>query len=330
MADSSTYIPTSGVQDEMMMRRCLTLARCGLHGVGCNPLVGAVITAQSGRIIGEGFHQHYGEAHAEVNAFASIRPEDIKELPNATLYVSLEPCAHHGKTPPCADLIIQKGVRRVVCGCIDPYNKVRGRGIARLQEAGVSVSVGILEQECLQLNRRFIINQTLNRPYIMLKWAQTANGRLSSDATTPLRISTPWTQRLVHQLRASFSAILVGHNTMISDHPKLDVRLWSGPRPRPFVLSHQDFPGFRSFTSIEAVLQYMNEERLPSLLVEGGAHTLHSFIDNHYWDTIRVERSPQWVAAGTKAPELPSNALLTDEQCWDGNIISTYINPEQP
>ena len=157
--------------DKRYMQRCLQLAKCGLLGAKPNPMVGAVIVYR-GRIIGEGYHAHYGEAHAEVNAFASVKPQDEALLPQATLYVSLEPCAHHGKTPPCADLIITKGVPRVVVGCVDPYAKVQGRGIEKLRQAGIEVVVGVLEKACLALNRPFMVYQRHHRPYVILKWAQ--------------------------------------------------------------------------------------------------------------------------------------------------------------
>ena len=171
--------------DEIYMRRCLQLARNGQQLAKPNPMVGAVIVSKDGRIIGEGYHVRCGEGHAEVNAFASVRKEDEALLHEATVYVSLEPCSHYGKTPPCADLIISKGVRRVVCGCIDPFSKVQGRGVKRLREAGIDVTVGVLEKECLELNKRFITYNTHHRPYVILKWAQTKR------VTTNILFNTP-------------------------------------------------------------------------------------------------------------------------------------------
>ncbi len=196
-------------EDERYMRRCLQLARNGRQNAKPNPMVGAVIVSAEGRIIGEGYHVRCGEGHAEVNAFASVRPEDEPLLPEATVYVSLEPCSHYGKTPPCADLIIRKGVRRVVVGCKDEFAEVQGRGIRRLQEAGIDVKVGVLEEECRQLNRRFFTFHREQRPYIILKWAQTANGFID-DNGQPLSISSPFTHMLSHKLRAEEDAILVG------------------------------------------------------------------------------------------------------------------------
>ena len=205
-------------EDEKYMRRCLQLARNGLLTARPNPMVGAVIVSDKGRIIGEGYHIRPGEGHAEVNAFVSVRAEDEPLLAQSTVYVSLEPCSHYGKTPPCADLIVQKGVRRVVCGCVDPFAKVQGRGIKRIREAGIEVTVGVLERECLQLNRRFITVNTKHRPYVILKWAQTSNGFID-DNLRPIALSTPFTRMLVHKLRAESDAILVGRITDEREHP---------------------------------------------------------------------------------------------------------------
>ena len=210
--------------DEYYMRRCLQLAANGIQGARPNPMVGAVIVAD-GRIIGEGYHVRYGEGHAEVNAFASVKAEDEGLLPVATLYVSLEPCAHHGKTPPCADLIVRKGVRRVVVGVTDPFAQVQGRGIQKLRDAGIDVTVGVLEKECRWLNRRFLTYHSKRRPYIILKWAQTANGFID-DHGQALQVSDEHTLMLSHQLRAEEDAILVGHVTDAREHPRLTVRHW--------------------------------------------------------------------------------------------------------
>jgi diaminohydroxyphosphoribosylaminopyrimidine deaminase/5-amino-6-(5-phosphoribosylamino)uracil reductase len=184
--------------DEIYMRRCLQLAANGIHGARPNPMVGAVIVVPlTSKIIGEGYHVRCGEGHAEVNAFASVRPENEHLLPEATIYVSLEPCAHYGKTPPCAELIIRKGVKRVVVGCIDPFAKVQGRGIEMLRQAGIEVTVGVLEQECRWLNRRFFTYHSKHRPYIILKWAQTANGYID-DHGHALQISNEQTRMLSH------------------------------------------------------------------------------------------------------------------------------------
>lgn len=222
---------------EYYMRRCLQLARNGMLNAKPNPMVGAVIVSADDRIIGEGYHVRCGEGHAEVNAFASVKPEDEHLLKEATIYVSLEPCSHYGKTPPCADLIISKGVKRCVCGCIDPFAKVQGRGIRKLREAGIEVIVGVMEKECLELNRRFITFNTHSRPYIILKWAQSVNGFIDNDFKA-FTFSTPFTKMLSHKLRAENDAILVGRVTDEREHPMLNVREWYGNDPTRIVLTH--------------------------------------------------------------------------------------------
>jgi len=309
--------------DEMYMRRCLQLAACGLRGAPPNPMVGAVIVSGAnaaagtpGRIIGEGYHVHCGEGHAEVNAFASVKPQDQSLLHASTIYVSLEPCAHYGRTPPCCDLIVSKGVRRCVAGCIDPFAKVSGRGISRIREAGIEVTVGVLEDECRRLNRRFFTVQQCGRPYILLKWAQTADLRLD-DHQRPLAISTPYTQMLVHRLRAHCDAILVGRVTNEREHPRLDVRHWAGPSPRRMVLG--------GGVGIDDVLNECRRSSLQTLLVEGGARTLGSFLDAGLWDELRIETAPLIVGDGTPAPTIPSAARLVGTETIDGNTIRHYL-----
>lgn len=290
-----------------------------------NPMVGAVIVARE-RIIGEGFHIRCGEGHAEVNAFASVSREDEKLLPEAAVYVSLEPCSHYGKTPPCAELIIKKGVRRVVVGCIDPFAEVRGRGIAMLQEAGIEVKTGVLEAECRRLNRRFLTFHTLHRPFITLKWAQTAN-RLLDDGFRPAVISTPYTTMLCHKLRSENDAILVGRTTEERDNPQLTVREWSGRSPKRIVLSSRnaclsgiDF----SKPAVPQLLRQLHSEGVQSLIVEGGAFTLQSFIDADAWDEIRVETSPVTFRQGTKAPDIPPNAVAESRKHYGENSITVF------
>ena len=282
-------------EDEKYMSRCLQLARHGEFTTAPNPMVGAVIVHQ-GRIVGEGWHRLYGGPHAEVNAVRSVRPEDEHLLPESTIYVSLEPCSHWGKTPPCAELLVEKGFRRVVVGCLDPNEKVGGRGIRRLQEAGAEVVVGVLEKECRWLNRKFITFHTLHRPYITLKWAESADGfidrRRQSAADGPaVRFSTPWTQMLVHRLRANHEAILVGHRTWELDQPSLTTRFWPGKNPERIVLSRGE--------SLIPPVQ--------SLLVEGGAQTLQAYIDADLWDEAYIERSTLLLKDGVKAPEMKTD-----------------------
>ena len=301
--------------DEIYMQRCLQLARNGLQNAKPNPMVGAVIVSEDNRIIGEGYHARCGEGHAEVNAFASVRPEDEHLLGGATIYVSLEPCSHYGKTPPCADLIISKGVKRVVCGCIDPFAKVQGRGIRKIREAGIEVTVGVLEEECKAINKRFFTFNTLRRPYILLKWCQSTNGFID-NCFQPTMLSTPFTQMLSHKLRAEEDAILVGHTTDKRDHPQLNIRHGSGKNPKRLVLSHE--------TSIDEILSKLYEAHCLSLIVEGGAKTHQSFLERGLWDELRVETAPLVFADGTRAPHLPGNIDLVSQEIYDHNIITTY------
>ena len=302
------------MNDERYMRRCLQLARCGRQNAKPNPMVGAVIVAQ-GRIIGEGYHVRCGQGHAEVNAFASVKAEDEPLLKEATLYVSLEPCSHYGKTPPCADLIVRKGIRRVVVGCEDDFAEVQGRGIRRLREAGIEVTVGVLEQECRELNRRFLTFHRLSRPYIILKWAQTANGFIDDNGKA-LAISSPFTQMLSHKLRAEEDAILVGRVTEEREHPQLTVRHWAGPSPKRLVIDRQH----------PLNLESLYHHNIQSLIVEGGRKTLDSFLAQDLWDEIRVETNTSLtVTGGTRAPHLPATVHVVSSHSYDDNLIIRYI-----
>lgn len=308
MGDNQIFV------DEKYMQRCIQLAANGIHGARPNPMVGAVIVA-NGRIIGEGYHVRCGEGHAEVNAFASVSSEDEALLKDATIYVSLEPCSHYGKTPPCADLIIKKGVRRVVVGCIDPFAEVQGRGIKKLKDAGIEVTVGVLEKECQWLNRRFFTYHREHRPYIILKWAQTTNGFID-DHFKPLTISNEQTQMLSHQLRAEEDAILVGHTTFDRDQPALTVRHWHGPNPKRIVLTH-DRP-------ITQLMDDLYQHNIQSLIVEGGRQTHESFIEAGLWDEIRVETAPITVTDGTPAPKLPAEVKVLSQHVYNQNMIVIY------
>jgi len=317
-----TFAPMTN--DELYMQRCIQLAANGIQGARPNPMVGAVITvsqqlianSQKPRIIGEGYHVRCGEGHAEVNAFASVRPEDETLLKDATIYVSLEPCSHYGKTPPCADLIIKKGVKRVVVGTIDPFAEVQGRGIKKLQDSGIDVTVGVLEKECQWLNRRFFTYHREHRPYIILKWAQTANGFID-DHGKALQISNEQTQMLSHQLRAEEDAILVGHTTDAREHPQLTVRHWHGPNPKRIVLTH-DRP-------LPQLMDDLYQHVIQSLIVEGGRQTLESFIIAGLWDEIRVETAPITVTDGTHAPQLPANVSLLSRETYADNTLCRYV-----
>ena len=279
------------------MARCLQLARHGELMTAPNPMVGAVIVHEN-RIIGEGWHRAYGGPHAEVNAVQSVSSDDEALLREATIYVSLEPCSHWGKTPPCAELLVEKGFRRVVVGTPDPNEKVAGRGIERLRKAGAEVVVGMLEAECRWLNRKFFMQHEHHRPWITLKWAESADGFIDRRRESrekdgeAVKFSTPWTQMLVHRLRATHEAILVGRRTWELDQPSLTTRLWPGRNPERVILSSSD-------TSLqERISPYQ------SVLVEGGAQTLQSFIDADLWDEAYIERSDIVLGDGIKAPKI--------------------------
>lgn len=294
------------------MRRCLQLARLGEYYVAPNPMVGAVLVYQTGdneMVIGEGWHQQYGGPHAEVNCFHDVERAVYNHLDmqNCTLFVSLEPCSHYGKTPPCADLIIQKGVKRVVIGCQDPNPKVSGHGIQRLRDAGIEVIVGVLEEECHRLNKRFMCLYENHRPYITLKWAETADGYIDvkRDKGNPIVISTPLTKQLVHQQRAENMAIMIGTRTAILDNPSLRTTRWSGRNPIRIVLDrHHVIPTnskifspdaetivYDSNTDWSYILHDLAQRNIHSVLVEGGATLLNYILATGIYDEIHIEVS---------------------------------------
>lgn len=316
LCNGSLHTETPEMQvHKQYMQRCIQLALNGKEQAKPNPMVGAVLVVDN-KIIGEGYHICCGKAHAEVNAFASVKPQDEHLLPQSTLYVSLEPCSHHGKTPPCADLIIEKGVKKVVVGCKDPFVEVSGRGIKRLKDAGVEVIEGVLEQECLFINRFFMTAQQHKRPYIILKWAQTIDGFIDNNGNATA-ISTPFTQMLVHKLRAECDAILVGNNTEKKEHPQLNVRHWSGKSPKKYVLT--------SKTSVQQMVDTLYKEGMQSLMVEGGLQTHKAFLEAQLWDEIHLETAPLMVGGGTKAPELPHNAVLIEHETYNKNQTFVFI-----
>lgn len=327
------------------MRRALQLAACGASRVSPNPQVGAVIVAPDGRIIGEGYHRTYGTPHAEPNAVTSVREADRHLLPQSTIYVTLEPCSHYGKTPPCADLLVRCGFRRAVIGILDPFPAVAGRGVQRLRDAGIDVEVGCMEEECRAINRRFLTAHTLHRPYIQLKWAQSADLFIASSAGEERAIfSTPLSMMWMHRERTLADAIMVGPKTVLVDNPRLDCRLWPGRKPLNIGLAPvsdrlpQQLHFFNSPYVIKADDESLQEflhrlytdYKISSLMVEGGSKTLQAFIDAGLYDEIRIETSPQLLHRGVKAPTLPSTSSTTpplhlaDSYEIRDNVISIY------
>lgn len=286
--------------NEKYMRRALELARLGEIGAHPNPMVGAVIVGPDGEILGEGYHQRCGEGHAEVNAIADAERRGAS-LIQATIYVTLEPCAHYGKTPPCAELIIRKGIPRVVVGCIDPFAKVHGRGIQMLRDAGIEVELAPdeLAAECRNLNRRFFTAHELHRPFVALKWAETADGyvdRLRTKEDAPLKISTPAGQVAVHRYRSTFDAIAVGSETEKMDSPKLDARKFPGGRAPKRVYFNRHEP-------LTEQLHRLYDEGITSILIEGGPTLQRAFIAAGLVDEIRREISPTPLnAPGIRSP----------------------------
>lgn len=325
-------------QHQIYMQRCLELAALGAGFVSPNPMVGAVIV-YDGKIIGEGYHRRYGQKHAEVNAVNMVIekfPDYAKLLTDATIYVSLEPCAHYGKTPPCADLIIKHKIPKVIVGCRDPFAQVDGKGIEKLQAAGVEVTVGILEEECRWLNRRFFTRLQQQRPYIILKWAQTTDGFFAPADGSQHWITGPESRKLVHQWRAEEDAILVGKNTVLADNPNLNVRYAEGNSPKRVIIDRRlelkndlhvfdqtvetlifneiktDIDGKIKYISLEDFDRYVPQymmyqlymQDIQSVIIEGGAHTLGTFIKDGLWDEARIFTGPSILGNGGAAPAI--------------------------
>ena len=331
------------------MSRCLELAAMGIRKTAPNPLVGAVIVRDD-RIMGEGFHRFFGGPHAEAEAVSSVRDKSL--LKSSTLYVNLEPCNHHGKTPPCVDLILETGIPEVVIAHQDPFATVNGAGIARLKQHGVNVITGVLENEARFLNRRFITFHKKSRPYIILKWAMSADGYMGMPGKN-VRISNEETSIMTHKWRAEEPAVLVGSNTVLVDDPQLNTRYWPGENPMRIILDQRGSLPFNRkvfdnsqptliFTTVSATtnqdLKYVQLETenflasvldelfkisLQSVLVEGGAATLNSFIENGYWDEIRVFKSEELFSTGIKAPELPA-MIDSMEPIGNNTLLRVY------
>lgn len=308
-----------GMDDARYIRRCLELAEIGRYYVAPNPMVGAVLVASDGRILAEGWHERYGGPHAEVNCFADAERRGVteEEIHEATLYVSLEPCSHYGKTPPCAELIVRKRPRRVVAGMLDPNPLVSGRGMQMVQEAGIEAVSGVLEDECRALNKRFVCLMTNHRPYVILKWAQTKDGFIDKLRDTakpeeqkPLVISTPLTKQLAHKMRAENMAILVGAGTVEKDHPRLRTTRWAGRDPLRIALDRhpegKDYTGWLVYsqnTDWNYVLADLAARNIHSVLVEGGAKVLNSILSTGVYDEVHVEVGNTEIGRSVAAPD---------------------------
>lgn len=341
---------------EIYMHRCLELALSGAGYTAPNPIVGAVLV-HDGKIIGEGYHEHFGKPHAEVNCISSVAKEDEDKIPHSVLYVSLEPCAHFGKTPPCTDLIISKKIPEVVIGCRDPFEEVNGKGMERLTASGVRVVYGILEDECRKINKRFLTFHQQHRPYIILKWAETADGMIAGKATDRMHISGEVTNRLVHKWRSEEASILVGTNTALLDDPELTTRYWSGPSPVRLVIdrdlklpltwkifnSKQRTVIFNSIKQeeqdkliyyqvaedvslVHQVVNALYRMKIQSVMVEGGARLLQSFIDEGMWDEARVIVNEKLkINNGLAGPQL--KRMNADEDINIGSDrVRVYLN----
>lgn len=342
------------------MSRCVQLAKNGLGTTYPNPLVGSVIVYKD-TIIGEGWHYQAGMPHAEVNAISSVK--DKKKLQKATIYVSLEPCSHFGKTPPCSDLIIASGIKKVVIGSTDPNPKVAGRGIKKLLQAGCDVVIGVLENECNELNKRFFTYHTKKRPYIILKWAETRDGFIApapterADKKEPVWITNPFSRQIAHKLRAEEQAILVGTQTVLDDNPSLTTRDWYGSNPvrivldrnlkipkeasvlnkvaKTIVLTEKEvlntdtiFYEYCSFSEnmAEQICSIAYKHELQSIIIEGGAKTLQTFIDAHLWDEAFVFKGKRSFEKGVKAP-LFSAALVSEEHIKE-DLLQHFKNKQ--
>lgn len=293
--------------DELFMRRCFQLAANGLGRVRPNPLVGCVVADDEGRIISEGYHQEYGHNHAERNALLNAQ----KSVSGATLYVNLEPCSHYGKTPPCADLIVEKGIRRVVCCNDDPNPLVAGRGFAKLEAAGIEITRHVLEPEGRVLNRRFFTFMEKKRPYIILKWAQTSDGFIAPATTGIYWISDGYQSIVSHRLRTTEAAILVGSQTFIDDRPQLDARRYFGISPLPIVLDRrgrlEDVPDHwlhLRCQTLDEVMKELFDRKIQSLIVEGGRKVLDAFIKAGLYDEVIVFKGESRFGDGLKAPDV--------------------------
>lgn len=340
------------MSDILFMQRALDLAQRGKGLVTPNPMVGCVIVSDQ-KIIGEGYHKKYGEAHAEVNAINSVSNPDL--LRRSTVYVSLEPCAHFGKTPPCADLLIENRVKKVIVACEDPFSLVDGKGIERLKDKGIEVKVGVLKNEAILLNKRFFTFHQKKRPYVILKWAQTADGYVAKENHDAKWISNPYSRQLVHKWRTEEDAILVGKGTALYDNPSLTARDWSGKNPIRILLdSKLELPYDLKLYDPEAdslilniskcsindnntwlklneitpktVLHAMYEKNIQSVIIEGGKKVLNAFIRENCWDEARIFISTKTFGKGIEAPQLRGEIEQTEKIQQDQLFIYRNVN----
>ena len=340
------------VDDRIFMERTLVLAERGKGTVSPNPMVGCVVVWNN-KIVGEGWHMKWGEAHAEVNALSRIDP--AIPLDECTVYVNLEPCSHHGKTPPCADMLVSKGVGRVVVAHHDPNPQVSGRGVDKLRDGGINVSEGILEEEAKYINRRYLTYVTEGRPFVILKWAQTGDQFIAREDHSSKWISNTQSRQIAHKWRAEEDAILVGRNTAHHDNPRLNVRSWTGKDPiRVVIDSHlsldqslhlfdreittlcynlvknekHDNLEFRKPDNGEEFIAWMlkdlHSRGISSLLVEGGSELLSSFVKNGYWDEARIFTSQERFGKGIAAPVIKKEPMDTMEV--NGDVLEIITN----
>lgn len=334
------------------MFRCIQLAKLGASYASPNPMVGSVLVFNN-RIIGEGYHEKFGEPHAEVNCINSVVENDIELIEKSILFVSLEPCGHIGKTPACVDMIIEKKIPEVVIGCNDSFEKVNGKGIEKLKNAGIKVTVGVLEMQCRNLNKQFFLFNEKKRPYIFLKWAETSDGFIANKNGVPLKISNEITNRWVHKWRSENVAILVGTNTVLNDNPNLNVRNWVGKNPTRFIIDlNLNIPIdsnifsnnastivvnyknnmvqgnityykiYKNEDLFEAIFRYAFTNNISSILVEGGTNTINGFLNTNLWDEAMIIKNTQLsIGEGIFAPVLKNAALLNVT-----NILSDKVN----
>ncbi len=338
---------------EVYMSRAIQLSKLGLGHVSPNPLVGCVIVNEN-RIIGEGYHEQYGQAHAEVNAVRNVKEKHLIE--GASAFVTLEPCSHFGKTPPCADMLIDRKLKEVYVATLDPNPVVSGKGISKMRKAGINVHLGLLEAESRAANERFLTYHQADRPFVILKWAETQDGFIARENFDSKWISNQRSRQLVHQWRAEEDAILVGKNTALYDNPKLNVRHWSGANPirvaidlnlelpanhhlldqstETYIFNRKKAAGSGklhwekiddSKDLLPQLITKLHQLRIQSVIIEGGAKTLQLFIDANYWDEARVFKAPNNFGSGIKAPQIHGN--LTSEIDVEGDTLSILKNP---